>query len=899
MTPKLPWYKAFKNPDVMVAQDDTCFWKFYLIPGTVSIRRDVNNNPIFLLISYAFSDQDREANENLPKGAGYMAFDTEMSIPEATLKTITDELQKDVDSLWNQLKAIAESSGQNVRGAGLTSWHNLNGKQTSISLSVGDVLLGLGPDRPEAPPGDAPPKVIIADPTYTQGTFRIMAPQSEALISHRIAEGPVSLTGSNVVSANMDLTAAGATFMEKTLTDLDGSGGSDLTPIQAVYELNMQVRVPPTTVTVTADTRSLGMAIKSIYHDYQDNGCDRDTMTHSEQQLQMAVNSGLITVKIDSGTLQLGDDFLQQMRSSALKTVMDMIKQQFFDKKPAPPPPAEDDKTKDFVDSGNEIYYMKSDLSFESMHFGYTEKLESIVEWPINPQGTLQTFLADVSAEEMKKYVRKVDLFDEFFNTLGLTVSVFADWANEPIAFVEVQMRYTGTDENNQHVEKVQTFTFDKEHTSDFWDPSLIGAKREYEYRWRMAYAGREPTDFTAWDSDTTPRLNISIANVGKVVLPVLVGNIDFGQVAKQVQIDVSYADPLNGVNEEMTTLVLNAATQEHTYSRYIYTGWDCPIKYRTRFFLKNEQTVESNWMESSLRQLVINEPNTINRLDVQLVPTGMWENVQQTVVNLRYSDPTSNVFSDAVFNFKTPDEFRTWTVILKDLTRRKFQYKILSSFKDGSPSYQTDWLEADGDQALPIVVKQSPRLGIKLLPNLLDFAVTPIVTANLHYDDGNVHKVETFPFTTRNDTAFWSFPITNDGQRKYRCQITYNTTNEEIQASELITDETVLVVPKLIVPEIAVEVHPKVVNFVETPVVEIDVNYADPDHDIDYQETLVFTGSEPQSFRIQVDKDSPREYEITVTYYLPDGQIIVRDPVPLDKSKIVIPRYVAAPRSQ
>ena len=182
---KLPAFSSFKNPDVVAYQDDTQFWKFYLIPGNVSIRRDAKGNPVFLLIKFAFGDQDRAENKNLPRGGGYMVFDTELSLPNAVRDNIVKQLQVYVNDTWNQLKALAESKGQSVKGAGLSSFHNLKGAQTSASLSVNDVLLGLGPDRPEAPPGDKPPKVILADPTYTKGTFRIMAPQSDALISHR------------------------------------------------------------------------------------------------------------------------------------------------------------------------------------------------------------------------------------------------------------------------------------------------------------------------------------------------------------------------------------------------------------------------------------------------------------------------------------------------------------------------------------------------------------------------------------------------------------------------------------------------------------------------------------------------------------------------------------------
>ena len=48
----------------------------------------------------------------------------------------------------------------------------------------------------------------------TEGTFSVSAPQSTELVSHRVTEGKVSLTGTNVVSANMDLTPAGALVIQ-------------------------------------------------------------------------------------------------------------------------------------------------------------------------------------------------------------------------------------------------------------------------------------------------------------------------------------------------------------------------------------------------------------------------------------------------------------------------------------------------------------------------------------------------------------------------------------------------------------------------------------------------------------------------------------------------------------
>jgi hypothetical protein len=891
----VPAFRYFPEFRVTAYQDDTQFWKFYLIPDYVSMRRDINGNPVFLLIKYAFGDQDRAEDPNLPRGGGFMVFDVEMSVREADYPKIVARLQQDVNDTWNQLKAIAEGHGQPIEGVRLHSTHKLPGVSTSVSIGVQDVLLGLGPEGPGAPPGDTPPKVIISQPTWTEGTFKISAPQSEALVSHRVAEGKVSLIGNNVVAANMDLTPAGATFMEKTLTNLDGSGATDLVPIQVTYELKYWARVPPVKMYITADSRSVYESVKVIAHNYEGRGCDEDTMSHSEQDLSIAVQSGLINVQLDAGTLELSDDFLQELRGSALKFVMDMVKDKFFDKKPPPPPPA-DDKTADFVSRDSDVYYAKSEFNSESMHIAYNEEIKSLTEWPANPQGTLQSFLAGVSPAEMRKYVRVVDLDDPFFKTLGLTATCFADWAAEPIAFVECQVRYSGRDENNLDVEKVQTFTFTKDHTTDTWDPSLIGKKREYSYRWRVGYFGREPGEFTSWERDTTPRLNLSIADTGKVAIKILSGNVDFAQITKTVQVDLQYADAGSDVPDEAITLVLANGQQEQNYQRYIYTQWDRPVRYRTRFFLKNDQTIESDWKDTLSRQLIINEPTSYHRLDVQLVPAGDWEGVVQTVVNLRYVDEAGGYFLEGVYALKSLDEFKAWAVVLKDPNKRKFQYKILTSFKDGSPPSQTGWIEADGDQSLPIVVRQNPKLKVKIMPNLLDFKVTPVVQSTLRYDDaqGDIHKVETFAFTAPTE-ANWSFPIPDQSRRTYRMQTTYNTADGKvIKLPEVNRDETTLVLSKLVVPEVACLVVPKLIDLVQTPVVEVNVDYADAAHGIDFSDTLVFTDQNPQSFHVQVEEDSPREYQVAVTYYLADGQIVNRDPVTLDQSKIVIPRYVA-----
>lgn len=889
---KLPGFADFRwnNLNVSIYQDDTLWWKFYLISNEVMIRRDEKGNPSFLLVKYAFGDQDREANKNLPRGGGYVAFDVEMAVPEECRKQILPMLQKYVNDTWNRMKELADSAGHDVRGYRLRSTHGAH----SVMMGVNDLNLGIDPDAPEAPPGDKPPLVILDSPTWTQGKFRVSAPQSKELVSNRVTEGPISLLGSNVASANMDLTPGGATFMEKTLLNPEGTGATDMTPIQVTYELKFWARLPPVRLRISADTRTLYMALKEIDHNYDSHSCSEDEMQHYETQMQMAIQKGLIQVQLDTGTLSFKDDFIQQLHDMAVKFVQDLIKDKFYEKKEAPPPP--DDGTKDFLSADRDIYYLKTELDFTSVSINYNEEMTAIVEWPCNPQGTMQTFFSGLSKEEMKKYVRVVDLDDDFFKTLQLSVAAFADWEREPIAFVEAQVRYTGRDENNNDVEKVQTFTLTKDHTTDFWDPSLIGKKRQYSYRYRTCMQGRAPDEFTRWENDTTPKLNFSIANPGKLAVDVLAGSIDFKQTVNQVQLELSYGDSAAHITEEAATLVFTDGVQSKSYQRYIYAPWSRPLRYRSRFFLKGGQVIESEWKETRSRQLLINEP-FVDKLDVQLVPAGDWDGVVQTVVNLRYDDTGNDYHVDGAYSLKSLEEFKTWWVVLRNAQWRRFQFKVATTWKDGS-SAQGEWIDAESDQSVLIRVKQTPRLRVSMLPALVDFKLTPIVECTLRYDDAanDVHKVQTFPFS-KPEEAVWIVPLSSEQRpRSYKYQITYHTADgQNIVAPQQSSDATALIVPKLVVPEVACTVFAKLVDFVATPLVSVDIDYKDQERNIAETETLVFTDAAAQGFRFQVRPESPREYTVTVTYYLSDGKVVTRPPVKLDKDKIVIPRYVAA----
>ena len=891
---KIPAWRTFPEHRVTAYQDDTMFWKFYLIPEYLTIRKDANGKPVFLLISYAFGDQDREENKDLPRGGGFMVMDVEMRVDPTAQAAIVEQLQQDTNQLWTQLKALAEAAHSNVQGYRIRSDHKLDGHDFDLSLGVDDVLLGLGPELPEAPPGDAPPKIVLSDPTWSEGTFRVSAPQSPALVAGRLAEGPLSLVGTNVASANLDLTSAGADFMVKALTDEDGTG-IDLTPIQVLYQMKFWARVPPVSVHATADSRSMYASIKSIYHDYEGNGCDDDSIHHSDQYMSMAVSSGLIKVRTDVGDPDTPQDVVNQIRGDAVKTIQQMLTDKFFDKKPAPEP---DPKAKDYTDRESDLYVLKSETTMDFTHFSYDEELSSVRKWPINPQGTLQAFLSGLSAEEVKQYVRKIDLDDPFFQTLGLHVAVFGvDWDTDPVDFVEVELKYSGTDENGHQVDKATNAVFSQDSKEFFWDPSLIGSKREYTYRWRLGYRGHGAGEWSDPETDTTNRLTFQVATPGKVAVKFLAGNIDWANTTKSVQIEVDYEDTGHGVPKDGTSLVLNGGAADVSYERWVFVPQAQDLTFKTTFFLKNDQEISSVVTPTRDDQVMVNEPRSDNRLDVKLVPVGDWSQVTQSLVSLRYSDPVHGMNAEGSFLLKTADEFRAWAVYTAPNGPRKFQYKVITSFKDGS-SDAKDWVDAEGDQPLTIAVKAPPVLEVTVIPALLDFAVTPVVEATLGYSDpaGGIRESETFALT-KTDNVVWRVPLKNPAKRDFTTKITYNTADGRVvEVPETTAPDDKVTIPKLLVPEVSCLMVPKLVDFTTTPVVQVDLRYTDPARGVDSTDTFLFTDETNQQWRAQIADGGPKSFQVTVTYNLADGTVVGREPVTLTTPKIVVPRYVPAP---
>jgi hypothetical protein len=891
---KLPTFKSFQFPSgetASVFQDDALFNKFYIIPGFPAVRIDAKGNPVFMLIKYNLSDQSREENPELPRGGGYMVFDSELKVSVDAREEILTDLEDYVNREWERMKngpndrvrtlRVNATFNDNIGGHWGGSGHE--GTPRASGTTSQNTFLQI-PGHGDVPPRrDEPaPPVLIGEPLWVSGKVKMNAPTAPGLVSGILAERPASLVGNNVAAFSLDLTPDGASFMEQTLVGPEGAGATDLTPIQVEYQLTMLAKLPPASLFIKFNTSQVYHACQELFHEH--SNCSDDYFT-SENMMSTAITAGLITVKIDMGGVT-DDDIEQMLTQQAMSTVQQLLTDRFASKERAP---MEEWANEDVAESSAEIYRLKRITEVDMTDFEQRMEFNATTEFTIAPQGTLSAFFRDQT--DMKPFVRVVNANDPFFMTLGLKARAFANWEEDSVAFVELEVKYDHGGEI-----KTNTFTFTPESKeAQEWDPSLIDGKRDYKYRWRIAFEGREAGEWSKWEKSTSRDLNVSVETPGKLNVEVTGVGLDFENIVDAVLVHLRYEDTSNDIPLGGHSVLIVKDKLSGTWTRQLFAPWEKPIEYRVDYLLKNGVTLEAAWKktEGPVQNILIPRPD-IDVLDLTLVPAGRWGEVIQAVLSLRYADGDYN--RDAQFNFKTPDEFKKWGVLLQNPSKRKFEYKVLATFKNGD-TQETTWLAREGDQALPVLVEGPPRLEVKLTGAVLDVASTPVTKVDFEYVDpqGERHQ-DSYSLQKPEDVHTWSIPVRKDGPRTYRYKTTYFPAQGDPVERDWETTETeLIVVPRYSIPKVGAQVSPVLQDFALTPAIEVDLSYNDPQRGDQEHMTLVFTGKEPQTWFIPVPDDAPREYTMTTTWHYADGTQRASTPVRLTKPSILLPRPPAA----
>ncbi|MBK6919181.1 MAG: hypothetical protein IPH07_17435 [Deltaproteobacteria bacterium] len=889
---KLPAFKHYQfdgGASATVFRDDAKFARFYIIPGFPSVRLDGRGNPVWQLIKYKFSDQSREENPELPRGGGYMVFDAELRTEPEHQAQILEDLQSWVNQEWERLKAIPDPKVRRLK------------LRAAFNDSIGDVwnspaMAGGGPMATagtgtrmslDIPTGDGdgerfegdPPKVELGEPLWLEGKVTMNAPESAGLVQNKIGERPASLLGNNVAAFSVDLTPDGATFMQKTLVGDGGGGATDLTPVQVVYSLTMLAKLPRATMYIKFNTSQVYHAAQELFHEH--DNCSDDYFT-SENIMSTAINAGIVTVKIDMGGVT-DPDLQQMLTSQAMSGVQKLLTERFATKERKP---LEEWADSGLAESSNEVYRLKRINDVEMTDFEQHVEIEPNVKYTIAPQGTLAAFFRD--QRDMTAFVREVDLDDPFFKTLALSVRALARWQEDGVAAVEVEVKYEHDGEL-----KTNTFTFTPAATDpQKWDPALIGKKRDYTWRSRVTFVGRAAGEWSRWETATTRDLNIAVPTPGKLEVAVSGVGIDYENVVDAVLVHLRYQDTARDVPLAGQSILLAADRTSGTWTRMLYADWDKPLEFRVEYLLKTGTVVTRDWAKTDgpVQNLLIGRPD-VDVLDVTLVPAGDWSQVVQAAVDVRYAD--GDYHRDGHFQLKTQEEFKKWGVLMVHADVRKFEYKLLATFKNGD-TQESPWMTLEGDQAVPVKVQGPPRLAVKITGATLDVASTPLVRVDVEYPNPvppGTDTVAAFSLQANTDVHTWSVPVLPDSKLEYRMRVTYFPKEGppverpwETSASELV------VVPRYSIPLVGAAFNPLLQDFAKTIALEVNLRYDDDARNVHLAQTLQFTGKEKQSWFVPVPDDAPREYTMEITWFYADGTSVSSTPVKLSKPAVILP---------
>jgi hypothetical protein len=850
--------------DIAIYADDAEFFRFYPIVDAPRFRTDENGDPVFLMLSYALSDEERAAHPDLPTGGGYLSFDTTFEATADELNAIRAALAPRVAAEWSRLKA---GSTQDQARSGVAGTN-------------------------------APPEVALATPTWIGGRVTMDAPRSERLIEARVAESVPSLLAGNIASFSMDLTPAGADFMQQTLLSEEGET-ADETPIQIAYDLDFWARLPPARIHLEVNAERMHKYIEERFHGRSAAACTGYDYENADVDTESLTLSGAVTVQIDTGSGSLPEEVISELRAYAFDLAKQLIQHSFFSAdgedgaEPAQPAP------KRTVGSPSAPYYrrlrgrtklVRKEIDQQSMSIKLDLEQSSVVPWSIHPRGTMQTLLPG-NFEARRKHVRQLRLNDPFFATLEITTRVFTDFSL--VDHVEVELAYETKDERGRpHVTGAVLGFHDS--TPQIWKTAVVGGTREYKWRQRVVLKSGKVGPYSEWTQTHRLQLTISIEAPGVIDIEVMSGAIDFENLVRGVQVVLAYEDPASGVPREEATVLLSPGKLVDRYRRQIDATWTHPVLAKVRFDLASGDVIDSGeWTEINGRQLVVNQPSEAV-LEVKLLPAGNgWRDIVAVMVDLSYKDAANNVDITDTFTLKALDGFATWSVYLRDRTQRAYRYRWTASFANGD-LVKRDWTDVDGDPVLPIRIERS-GISVTVVADSLDFTDCPLTEITLRHDVPG-GATETLIFRDK-VAQTWHLDVPDGAPVAFAYQVTHFPAGRDpVVLTERRETDPIIVLPAyraVSAGELRVQIMAQLVDFAVTPIVAVDLNYQDAPNGVDLSNSVSLDAGQRTANWVVPTRDARvTAFRSRVTHFLSDGTQKAGEWQSSTIPRVVVPAY-------
>jgi hypothetical protein len=735
-----PPYYIYEGVTVLCDYNDP--YQFYYFPSRPHLTVDDGRPAVRLLVYKADLDELKPEEEAV---AGFFYFDTTLEWPEETLKKVAKKIQEDREL---------------DRPPILTPLLYKSGSVRLIFL-----------DKTTPPP---------RPPSETTG------PDVQTETPEEPGRWVIKLESSGVPSLYGDNRAIFSTVLTKEATQLILNSFDGFVPAGVVYDLSFVGMQRAFNVHVSADW-------EQVYH-FLDEKISMDILVFQseiEEITQELFEKKII--KIEASLEGVDDEGMENEFNAVRKELQEFVLDKFFN--PAPLPDKQDtkdsitDKIVDFARDLRTLGYPSAGYSrrqvdineIRSIDIDYT--VARAVERRIAPQAHISLFFEDFGLTR-DQVVTIVTGADDFWRTIDFNISANADFDNDGIYGVDVDVSYGADLEPGPDGEPsvswaaLLTKPFPTFKKSAWFDPDN---GNRYAYRFQTIFApsaipGQQQQLKSDWRFDSGSVLVITPEELYRK------RRVEF-QLAKnfpadlfgQVQLEICYVDP------DTDWLYRNSAVidPENPKAAFTFrTRRDAPatVSYRY-FFTQSGGPMETDWQSTDSDLVLVTDPRR-NLFRVNILVAGDRSKIQELILNFRFEDPVDgHVETELIrLNKENINEPQEWVFSPSNPRQHRYTYSQLLMDTEGN-LIETGQVQED-KSTLPVGVVYAKRWEVR--PSLIG----PPLSENglekiklyLHYQDeiNNVVSEKDELFAEPGNGEPWILELKDPSARSYTYTVSY-----------------------------------------------------------------------------------------------------------------------------
>jgi hypothetical protein len=721
--------------------DDDCNL-YHLVPGAPALRQD-GGVPVFRALFWTDQADGSPGSVAGLKGA-QIGFDVNLAIPTP---------------LVEEIRGVLESSG-------------VQQQRRAVQLrEERERLERLAKARGEAagdPEANVPPVGPIRFGTlqYTGSKVVLLERTSDGFVEWTSTGGPSSQIGDNNTAVALRLGPEGSAVWLRALQQ-------DATALGIRCELQFEARLPSLEIHVWAGshqslelTRKVERVIEKMDQGCSDVDVERiDVKEISETLLQ----EGLVNIEIVKGSAKISDEHVGQLREAALGLITDRVKEVLQHRIRGL---SEQERQTSLLGKVSEEVKAFAELRLRQ---------RDMIQWAVNPQATITDFLGGITGDRRKRLMTVVDLADPVVSTLSVPVSVDAPWdtADPPVTRVNVEVTYPAAVGEQQ---RTQSISFDKQT-----QPTVL--------RWRRAPAGRPDRGTVQYRAEAFVRgaaqpiplrgdstqgpVHVQCPELGKFAVQARPNLTDFGLRGSGkvtgVQLDYTYKD--QGQPDHVAGSIVLRPDQPdgrlitHTTFREI----DAPLRVRTTYLRDTGAPIigpeQFAWMRAGeTYQLDVPSPWPDKLLVGARVRPGI-PGLLKVGVDLSHRG-ADGFASDATMELAEDVDWQASTTLVQaDPTNQRFRYRYRVHGADQLAV--SPWVEAEGDQELPLLPVLAVRLRVDRLRLGTDYSDAVVRLAYAHPGPGGMETRQELFVTDPATETVWLVPRVNPGIDSYRYSMT------------------------------------------------------------------------------------------------------------------------------